>query len=165
MRSGRLRLRTRQDPLHVRGYLPVVVVLLNCLGQSRNKVAEVIITLLALEKTLDAHNTSVHELEVWLHGGHVDDMVELNLQLIDARLRRTKVTNTIRHHRSALGVEDKAELEKMKKNVYLTARLNARAVKTRIRDRLCQWKFELERLKRSYRASINGAFIYTSPLG
>ncbi|KAG1813496.1 uncharacterized protein BJ212DRAFT_1447764 [Suillus subaureus] len=87
--------------------------------QSRNKAAEVITTLLALEKTLDAHNASVCELEAQLHGGHVDDMVELNLQLIDA-------------HLSALG-----------------------AVKTHIQDCLCQWKFELERLKRSYRASIN----------
>ncbi|KAG1738078.1 uncharacterized protein EDB91DRAFT_1237789 [Suillus paluster] len=123
--------------------------------QSRNKAAEVIMTLLALEKTLDAHNASVRELEAHLHGGHVDNMVELNLQLVDARSRRTKVSNTIRHRRAALGVEDKAELEKMKRDVYLTARLNARAVKSRIRDRLHQRKFELERLERSYRASIN----------
>ncbi|KAG2344778.1 hypothetical protein BDR05DRAFT_975323 [Suillus weaverae] len=117
--------------------------------QSRNKAAEVITTLLALEKTLDAHDASVCELEARLHGGHVDNMVELNLQLIDARL-------------SALGVEDKAELEKMKKDVYLTARLNARAVKTHIQDHLCQWKFELERLERSYRASINAEKLHTN---
>ncbi|KAG1841751.1 hypothetical protein F4604DRAFT_1884868 [Suillus subluteus] len=117
--------------------------------QSRNKAAEVITTLLALEKTLDAHNASVHELEARLHGGHVDDMVELNLQLIDARL-------------SALGVEDKAELEKMKKDIYFTARLNARAVKTHIRDCLHQQKFELERLERSYRASINAEKLHAN---
>ncbi|KAG1863194.1 hypothetical protein DFJ58DRAFT_644019, partial [Suillus subalutaceus] len=34
-------------------------------------------------------------------------------------------------------------------------RLNAHAVKTCIQDCLHQWKFELERLERSYRASIN----------
>ncbi|KAG1803292.1 uncharacterized protein BJ212DRAFT_1449924 [Suillus subaureus] len=130
--------------------------------QTRPAAAKVITTLLALEKTLDAHDTSVHELEAWLHGGHVDDMVKLNLQLIDARLRCTKVTNTIRHHRSALGVEDKAELEKMKKDVYLTARLNARTVKTRIQDRLRQRKFKLERLERSYRASINAEKLHAN---
>ncbi|KAG1882379.1 hypothetical protein F4604DRAFT_1577463 [Suillus subluteus] len=123
--------------------------------QSRNKAAEVITTLLALEKTLDAHDASVRELEAHLHSGHVDNVVELNLQLVDACSRRTKVSNTIRHRRAALGVEDKAELEKMKRDVYLTARLNARAVKSHIRDRLGQRKFELERLERSYRASIN----------
>jgi hypothetical protein len=115
-----------------------------------------------LEKTLDAHDTSVRELEVQLHGGRVNDMVELNLQLVDAHSRRTKVADTLRRRRAALGIGDKAELEKMKKDVYLTVRLNARAVKTRIRDRLRQRKFELERLERSYRASINSAFIYTS---
>ncbi|KAG1802391.1 uncharacterized protein BJ212DRAFT_1230859, partial [Suillus subaureus] len=130
--------------------------------QSRNKAAKVITTLLALEKTLDAHNTSVCKLEAQLHGGHVDDMVELNLQLIDARSQCTKVTNTIRHHRSALGVEDKAELKKMKKDIYLTARLNAHAVKTRIWDRLHQQKFELERLKRLYRASINAEKLHAN---
>ncbi|KAG1727336.1 hypothetical protein EDB19DRAFT_1897559 [Suillus lakei] len=117
--------------------------------QSRNKAAEVITTLLALEKTLDAHDASVRELEAQLHGGHVDDMVELNLQLIDACS-------------SALGVEDKAELEKMKKDVYLTARLNARAVKTCIRDHLRQRKFELERLERLYRASINAEKLHAN---
>ncbi|KAG1858086.1 hypothetical protein F4604DRAFT_1882907 [Suillus subluteus] len=117
--------------------------------QSRNKAAEVITTLLALEKTLDAHDASVRELEARLHGGHVDDMVELNLQLIDA-------------HLSALGVEDKAELEKMKKDIYFTARLNARAVKTHIQDCLHQQKFELERLERSYRASINAEKLHAN---
>ncbi|KAG2068987.1 hypothetical protein BDR04DRAFT_1129041 [Suillus decipiens] len=108
--------------------------------QSMNKAAKVITTLLALEKTLDAHNASVHKLEAQLYG----------------------VTNTIRHCRSALGVEDKAELEKMKKDIYLTARLNAHAVKTHIQDRLCQQKFELERLERSYRASINAEKLHTN---
>ncbi|KAG2741772.1 hypothetical protein P692DRAFT_20750394, partial [Suillus brevipes Sb2] len=55
----------------------------------------------------------------------------------------------------ALGTEDKVNLEKMKKDLYLTVRLNALAVKTRIRDRLRQRKFELERLERSYRATVN----------
>ncbi|KAG1853811.1 hypothetical protein C8R48DRAFT_610440 [Suillus tomentosus] len=38
----------------------------------------------------------------------------------------------------------------MKNDIYLTIHLNARAVKTRIRDRLRQRKFELERLERSF---------------
>ncbi|KAG1849101.1 hypothetical protein C8R48DRAFT_750301 [Suillus tomentosus] len=88
-----------------------------------NKAAEVITTVLALEKTLEAQEASICELEMQLH--------------------------------AVLGTEDKVNLEKMKKDVYLTVRLNALAVKTRIRDRLRQCKFELERLKRSYRATIN----------
>ncbi|KIK34354.1 hypothetical protein CY34DRAFT_17776 [Suillus luteus UH-Slu-Lm8-n1] len=56
---------------------------------------------------------------------------------------------------TALGTEDKVNLEKMKKDIYLTVRLNALAIKTRICDRLRQRKFELERLERSYRATVN----------
>ncbi|KAG1778076.1 hypothetical protein EV702DRAFT_1179091 [Suillus placidus] len=87
------------------------------------KAAEVITTVLALEKTLEAQEASICELEMQLH--------------------------------AALGTEDKVNLEKMKKDLYLTVRLNALAVKTRICDHLRQRKFELERLKRSYRATVN----------
>ncbi|KAG1849737.1 hypothetical protein F4604DRAFT_1883754 [Suillus subluteus] len=88
-----------------------------------NKEVEVITTVLALEKTLEAQEASIRELEMQLH--------------------------------TALGTEDKVNLQKMKKDIYLTVRLNALAVKTRIRDRLRQCKFELDRLERSYRATIN----------
>ncbi|KAG1845352.1 hypothetical protein F4604DRAFT_1884323 [Suillus subluteus] len=99
--------------------------------QSRNKAAEVITIILALEKTLQAQEASIHELEMQLLGVHVPNIGEVNLQL------------------------DKVNLEKMKKDIYLTVHLNARAIKTRIRDRLRQQKFELERLERSYRATVN----------
>ncbi|KAG1723154.1 hypothetical protein EDB19DRAFT_1953265 [Suillus lakei] len=102
--------------------------------QSQNKAAEVITTILVLEKTLDAHETSVCELEMQLYVGSIANVVEFNLQLADARSQ------------SALGPQGQADLKTMKNDIYLTIRLNARAVKTRIRDRLRQCKFELERL-------------------
>jgi hypothetical protein len=70
-----------------------------------------------------------------------------------------KTADTLRRRRAALGTEDKVNLERMKKDIYLTVRLNALAIKTRIRDRLRQRKFELERLERSYRATVNGVLI------
>ncbi|KAG2074034.1 hypothetical protein BDR04DRAFT_1151488 [Suillus decipiens] len=53
--------------------------------QSKNKEAEVITTILALEKTLDAHKTSVHELEMQLYVGTITNVIEFNLQLAKAR--------------------------------------------------------------------------------
>lgn len=117
-----------------------------------------ITTVLALEKTLEAQEASICELEMQLHGGRVPDIVEFNLQLADIWSQRAKTADTLRRHRAALGTEDKVNLEKMKKDIYLTVRLNALAVKTCIRDHLHQRKFELERLKRSYRATVNGVF-------
>ncbi|KAG2115662.1 hypothetical protein BD769DRAFT_1363277 [Suillus cothurnatus] len=123
--------------------------------QSRNKAAEVITIILALEKTLQTQEASIRELEMQLHAVCVPNIGEVNLQLVDTRSRYKKTADTLRRHRAALGTEDKVNLEKMKKDIYLTVRLNARAIKTRIRDRLRQRKFELERLERSYRATVN----------
>ncbi|KAG1777885.1 hypothetical protein EV702DRAFT_1179147 [Suillus placidus] len=101
--------------------------------QSKNKAAEVITTILALEKTLDTHETSVCELEMQLYVGVVANVVEFNLQLTDARSRCAKIADTLRCCQSMT----------MKNNIYLTICLNARAVKTRIRD------------QRSYQATVN----------
>ncbi|OJA19860.1 hypothetical protein AZE42_12178 [Rhizopogon vesiculosus] len=124
--------------------------------QSSNKVAEAITTILALEKTLESQEASIHKLEMQLHGHCIPNMVEFNLQLIDARSRCARTTDTLRRHRAALGMDEKANLVKMKKDIYLTVHLNACAVKTCIRDHLHQRKFELERLERSYKATMTG---------
>ncbi|OJA12660.1 hypothetical protein AZE42_13261, partial [Rhizopogon vesiculosus] len=124
--------------------------------QSSNKVAEAITTILALEKTLESQEASICELEMQLHSRCVPDMVEFNLQLVDARSWCARTTDTLRRHRAALGMDEKANLAKMKKDIYLTVRLNACAVKTHIRDHLHQCKFELEQFERSYRATVTG---------
>ncbi|KAG2741777.1 hypothetical protein P692DRAFT_20879912 [Suillus brevipes Sb2] len=122
---------------------------------SHNKAAEVITTILALEKTLDTHKTSVRKLEMQLYVGAVANVVEFNLQLADARSRHAKIADTLRRRRATLGPQGQADLMTMKNDIFLTIRLNARAVKTHIRDCLHQRKFELERLERSYRATVN----------
>ncbi|KAG2101584.1 uncharacterized protein F5147DRAFT_746952 [Suillus discolor] len=123
--------------------------------QSKNKAAEVITTILALEKTLDAHEISVCELEMQLYVGAVANVVEFNLQLANAQSRRAKIADTLRRRKATLGPQGQADLMTMKNDIYLTICLNARAVKNHIRDRLCQRKFELERLERSYQATVN----------
>ncbi|KAG1734248.1 uncharacterized protein EDB91DRAFT_1238447 [Suillus paluster] len=123
--------------------------------QSKNKAAEVITTILALEKTLDAYEISVHELKMQLYVGSVSNIAELNLQLSNAQLQRAKTADTLRCCKAALGMQEKADLEKMKSDTYLTVRLNAHAAKICIRDHLPQCKFELERLGRLYRATVN----------
>ncbi|KAG1880686.1 hypothetical protein C8R48DRAFT_744865 [Suillus tomentosus] len=118
------------------------------LRQLQNKAAEVITTILALEKTLDTHKTFVCELEMQPYVGSVPNVVEFNLQLANARSQCAKLADTLQHCKAALGTQGKADLEMMKNNIYLTIRLNARAVKTRIQDHLRQCKFELERLEK-----------------
>jgi hypothetical protein len=108
---------------------------------------------------LESQEASIRKLEMQLHGHCIPDMVEFNLQLVDARSWCARTTDTLRRCRAALGMDEKANLAKMKKDIYLTVHLNARAVKTHIRDHLRQCKFELERLERSYRATVTGVLI------
>ncbi|KAG1807137.1 uncharacterized protein BJ212DRAFT_1449388 [Suillus subaureus] len=90
------------------------------LRQSKNKVVEVIITILALEKTLDAYETSVHELEMQLY-------------LSNTRSQCAKTTDTLQCHKAALEMQAKANLKKMKNNTYLTVCLNALNLEHKIR--------------------------------
>lgn len=67
-----------------------------------------------------------------------------------------KLTETIKRKRTALGLSGQARLTSLLGNEFLRLRMNARALKSRIRDRLRQRKFELERLERAYRKTSNG---------
>lgn len=116
--------------------------------------------ILLLEDSLKAHKKHTQQLEDQLakdsaQGG---DVVEVGMQLRDARATFTRLTDSIRRKRANLGVDQRSALRKLKDNTFLQIRMNARAIKIRIRDRLRQRKFELERLERSYRHAVNGKF-------
>ncbi|KAJ3816555.1 hypothetical protein F5880DRAFT_1619187 [Lentinula raphanica] len=61
-----------------------------------------------------------------------------------AQARVTKKENT-------LGVDEKHQLRSLMNSPFLMKKMNARALKIRIRERLRSRKFELDRLERSYR--------------
>lgn len=92
----------------------------------------------------------------------MDDITAFNIEVRDARARCTKVADTLARRRGALGISERADLQRLKKNTYLQIRVNASALKARLRDRLRQRKFELEKIERSYRNTINGMFNYFS---
>ncbi|KAJ8587501.1 hypothetical protein M405DRAFT_863681 [Rhizopogon salebrosus TDB-379] len=123
--------------------------------RSKNKAAEAVAGVLALEKTLESHQTIIHDLERCLLNNDVDDITTFNIQLNDARARYAKSADTLTRRRAALGFSQRADLQQLKKNVYLQVCMNARALKARLHDRLRQRKFELEKLERSYRNTVN----------
>ena len=57
---------------------------------------------------------------------------------------------------SALGVNGRQELRGLEENPFLRVRMNALALKQRLRDRLRHRKFEMSRMEHSYRHSVNG---------
>jgi hypothetical protein len=87
------------------------------------------------------------------------DVVDLGIELREARENCSRLQDSIRRKRAALGVSQRAALGRIKDSLFLQIRMNARAVKIRICDRLRQRKFELERFERSYRQAVNGEFV------
>lgn len=85
------------------------------------------------------------------------DVVGLNDALGRARMHLQRLEKDRMRKFTSLGVADTVELQHMKQSKYLLARMNALTLKQRLRDRLRQRKFEMERLERSYRSTINGS--------
>jgi hypothetical protein len=108
-----------------------------------------------MQQSLDAYKKKIVQLESSLiDGRHEFEYAELQ----EARSQREKLLAAIRRRREALGAEDRTELSRLMDDECTKLRMNALAVKKRIRDRLRQRKFELERLERSYRQSVNSEF-------
>lgn len=83
------------------------------------------------------------------------DAADISVELEDARAHCTRISESL-CRKTALGVDQHANLMAISKSKFLHLRMNARALKRRIRDKLRQRKFELEKLERAYRHTING---------
>jgi len=84
------------------------------------------------------------------------DGTDIPEQLDDSRAQQARIVASLHHKRAALGVDECAHLASLRRNNFLRIRMNARSLKHRIRDRLRQRKFELEKLERAYRQTVNG---------
>ncbi|KAL6297842.1 hypothetical protein BKA93DRAFT_820642 [Sparassis latifolia] len=125
--------------------------------RSRNKAKRAIEVVLALQKTLDLYRETVRNLELkqMSDNAAVFDFQDIDLQLDDARSRVTSATRALQCKRAALSVDEQTQLTCLANNAFLCLRMNVRAIKQRIRDRLHQRKFELKHLERSYRHTVN----------
>ena len=129
-------------------------------GQSKNAGKREVEVLVILENNLKDSQERVRRLEIQLTKDAALglDVVELDIELKEARGSRDRLEASVRRKRAALGVGQRTTLQRIRNDAFLQLRVNARALKTRIRDRLRQRKFELERLERSYRQVVNGTY-------
>jgi hypothetical protein len=104
---------------------------------------------------LEQHRTTVHELENTILS-NTANIVDVELQLSEYRSKCKRIADIIQKRKCSLGVSDLTNLQGLRNNAYLRIRMNARAVKMRLRDRLRCRKFEIEKLERSYRRTVNG---------
>ena len=84
-------------------------------------------------------------------------------QLEELRAQHNRIAQAIACKKTALGIEARDLLNNISRSNYLWLRMNARALKQHLRDRLRQRKFELERLERAYRVTVNGRSVLIRP--
>jgi hypothetical protein len=111
-----------------------------------------------LDRNLKDSQQRVKQLETQLIKDTAcsSDVVDIGVELQETRQGCIRLQEAIRRKRAGLGVRERTTLQRIQHDAFLQLRVNARAIKTRIRDRLRQRKFELERLERSYRQAVNG---------
>jgi hypothetical protein len=124
-------------------------------GRSKNKGKQAIEAILALEEGLELQKKTISKLETLLVTSDLTDTPNLVQQLQDARQHSSKMETGLRHKKASLGISEQADLVKLKQNSFLRLRMNALALKQRVRDRLRQRKFEIEKFERSYRHGTN----------
>ena len=143
-------------PISIFPVLLVIILLITYVGQSKNKGAEQLAHILALEKTVEDYQSHVDKLENDLVNDHISDYVDYNLQLAAAKGLLLKATQAFMQKKNALGMSAQTDLYLLRNNKWLQTQTNAQALKIRVRERLCQWKFELEQLEQSCSSSANG---------
>jgi hypothetical protein len=85
--------------------------------------------------------------------------VQIAIQDLDtARAKAGKLEGSIRLKEVALGVDDRQTLKHLVKSAYIQARMNARALKYRLRHKLRARKFELDRVERTYHRKKTGIY-------
>ncbi|KAG6812422.1 hypothetical protein H0H93_013833, partial [Arthromyces matolae] len=86
----------------------------------------------------------------------VDELADAQTELASIRERINKSKENIRRKRRALGFNDLQRLDRLRNDPYIAKRVNALALKHRLKERLRARKFELDRVERAYRNQVNG---------
>ena len=158
--SGMHKCKNKQNRCHVSRSATINITLTRrILGQSRNQALHAINGILALEKSLALLNEKIRSLELRLIGNAIHDPADgadIPQQLEDSRAHQIRIVDSLRRKRAALGVDECAHLASLRQSAFLRIRMNAQSLKHRLRDRLRQRKFELEKLERAYRNTVNG---------
>ncbi|KDR74540.1 hypothetical protein GALMADRAFT_141567 [Galerina marginata CBS 339.88] len=126
--------------------------------QSKNQADKEIHTILILQEQLDSYTQEQATYQDMLNLGEYESgwtVIEVEAHLEDLQTKIKKIFKSIQNTKGKLSIDEKANLKKLLGNKFLRTRMNALALKQQIRQRLCQRKFELNSLERSYRKTIN----------
>lgn len=137
---------TPPTSLHDRSYHP---------GRLKNKGRQAVMAILILDTSIASEQALVKKLDKLIALGR-GDFLEVSDQLTETNKRLQRAQDCRRSKLNSLGISDTSHLACLRDNVFLRSRMNALAIKERLRDKLRQRKFELEKLERSYCRTVNG---------
>jgi len=119
---------------------------------------QAIYAVLELMGSIDLQKKAIAKLEMTLAQTSLFEVTDLLEQLRDTREHIAHLEQGLSRKKRALGGGEQADLRKLQQNTFLRLRMNALALKHRLRDWLHQRKFEIEKLERSHRHSVNGIY-------
>lgn len=128
--------------------------------QSSGLADQQIREILALKNNCDEYKAHIDELEAMILGGNYSEGTSLDKvqeNLVEYQTKLAKLQRSIVNKRSQLSVDGRENLTQLLGNDFLKKRMNALALKQRLRDRLHHRKFELENMKRAYHNTVNHA--------
>ncbi|KAJ3817212.1 hypothetical protein F5880DRAFT_1618497 [Lentinula raphanica] len=121
--------------------------------QSRQAGRKAIETALRLKKACETLVDWILKLEEIISDLDAEDYdiadAEAQLPALQKRLSDSRLA--LLHEEQKLGVEDKASYQHLARSPFINLRMNARAIKMRLRSRLTARKFERDWLERSFR--------------
>ncbi|EIW86108.1 hypothetical protein CONPUDRAFT_42338, partial [Coniophora puteana RWD-64-598 SS2] len=123
--------------------------------QSSGRAEEDVLRIIELEKTYEKARETLLSSEAQLASGGAVHLIDTTLNLEEERARCGRLKHSLSKLKAALGLEGRRKLGDMRRNKYLHTRMKALALKTRIRDKLRHRKFELSKLERAYRQTLN----------
>jgi Fe-S cluster assembly scaffold protein SufB len=111
-----------------------------------------------LRTARDLQETKVNKLESELLNQSLDynEIVTLRQQITDEAAKLDELKKDARSAAARLGVTEQQELSQYLTDPYVTKRVQALNVKSRIREKVRFRKFEMERSERAFRKQHNG---------
>ncbi|KAJ3720690.1 hypothetical protein C8R42DRAFT_696843 [Lentinula raphanica] len=127
--------------------------------QSRSAAKKAVQEALRLRSVRDMFRDRVRRLEEIATNLDAEpyEVEEAQADLAEQKSRLQKADKDLLEKERSLGVEGKAEYRKVASSPFIAARLNAKAVKVRLREKLKSRKFERDRLERSFRRQMSGS--------
>ncbi|KAJ7083571.1 hypothetical protein C8R44DRAFT_894457 [Mycena epipterygia] len=132
--------------------------------RTKKRGEQAVNAVMLLRAAAKTRQAQVRELqEIYLEAVEADDpdavMFQVQFNFVSEAL--TKLLEKLRQKEAALGVTENQALKTLATSQYICLRMNAHALKRRLRDRLHTRKFELGKLERSFRRLVNDQKLYS----